>query len=121
MEDDRCKYCYDLERIFNHQWEPTYKLMKKKYFEGKLKLYMSDCSLVHFIEELQMEQHYTYYLYLECVKCHKIFELGICVRGSPLYKIYENERPSKEKFRFLCIRDNRNFFDGNNYSIGEPF
>ena len=120
--NEMCKNCYPLRKNFGKQsWKQTYELMKKMYYDKKLNLYMADCSLDHFLEEISSESHYTYNIYLECTNCGIVYHLGICIRSSsPLFKIYET-KPSKEKFRYICIRDNRNYFDSTNIKDSRSF
>lgn len=111
-----CKDCLKLKTAFdNAKYNPhealrdTYILMQELYNRKKLTLYMSDYSFENWDEEIRLEQHLTYNLYLKCRKCKKIYYLGVCVRGTPIYRILD-VKPSKMKFWYMCLRDNKKFY-----------
>lgn len=112
-----CKNCLKLKEFFDvakhnphGNLRSAYDLMRELYNQKKITLYMSDCSFENFLEEIHLEKHYTYHLYLKCTRCQKIFFLGVCIRGVPLYETLDRE-PDKEKFKYQCLRDNMIFYE----------
>ena len=112
-----CKNCLNLETAFlaarrdpHYSLHDTYNLMRELYEQKKLMLYMSDCSFEGFFSEIDLEKQFTYNVYLKCLKCKKIYRLGVCIRGVPLYEIL-NEAPNKNDFKRLCLRDNKIFYE----------
>ena len=67
--------------------KPTYQKLNDMYKNHKLNLVIADCSFENFMEEVFEEKHYTYQAYLQCPKCKLFFHLGVCVRGTPIYKV----------------------------------
>lgn len=113
-----CKVCLELKTAFyDAKCDPhknlhhTYDLMRKLYDQRKLALYMSDCSFENWYEELEMEIHYTYNVYLECRRCKRVYRLGVCIRGAPVYEVLD-KRPDKNEFWRRCLRDHKKFYDG---------
>lgn len=47
--------------------------------------------------------------YLQCPKCKMVFELGVCVRGTPVYKVL-NVQPEVDKLREVAFRDNKKVY-----------
>lgn len=43
-------------------------------------------------------------------ECKKVYRLGVCIRGTPLYEVL-NIEPDKEEFKRLCLRDNKIFYE----------
>ena len=90
---------------------PTYEKLKRMYENNKLKLVISDCSFEHFMQEVAEESHYTYQAYLQCPECGAFFQLGVCVRGTPLYKV-TNCPPDMEKFIDIAKQDRKVIYRG---------
>ncbi len=90
---------------------PTYEKLKRMYESNKLKLVISDCSFEHFMQEVAEERHYTYQAYLQCPECGAFFQLGVCVRGTPLYKV-TNCPPDMEKFIDIAKQDRKVIYRG---------
>ena len=113
-----CMNCQEMQNDMLHAMknphvmlEPTYQKLKSMYEAKKLELVISDCSFKHFMEEVEQERHYTYQAYLKCPECDTFFQLGVCVRGTPLYKI-ANTKPDIKKFEEIAKRDNKTIYRG---------
>lgn len=112
-----CKNCLKLKEAFDaarhnphYSLHDTYDLMRELYEQKKLMLYMSDCSFENLLSEIDMEQQFTYNVYLKCRKCRSVYRLGVCIRGVPLYEIISG-KPDKKEFKRLCLRDNKTFYE----------
>ena len=92
----------------HHRLHETYELLKKMHDEGELILIASDYPFDDFSKEISEEMHYTYSAYLKCPHCGKIYRLGVCVRGEPLYR--KVEEADVEKFHQICQRDKREVY-----------
>lgn len=113
-----CKECQKLKNAFidaksnpHGKLRQTYDIMRELYDHKKLILYMSDCSFKNWWAEISLEEQYTYNIYLRCRKCKKIYHFGVCIRGTPIYRIL-NEKPGKMKFKCMCLRDGKKFYNG---------
>lgn len=113
-----CACCSKLKKQFDiatkkphDELQRTYRLMRKLYDQQNLVLYMSDVPFESWEEEVRLEQHYTYYTYLKCRDCGKIYFLGVCIRGVPKYQVLEWE-PDQEEFICGCLRDKKEFYIG---------
>lgn len=94
--DNNCKncecLCYEMIAARKSEehwkaWEKPYQMMKAMHSENSIKLVKSNCSFENFIEEIGTETQYTYDITLQCSSCGRIFRIGICVRGTPVYEI----------------------------------
>ena len=63
----------------------------------------------HFFKELCEEKHYTYDIYMQCCECERIFELGVCIRGCPVYKVLD-EKPDINKLAGMARMDKKQCF-----------
>ncbi|MBD5552639.1 MAG: hypothetical protein HDQ96_15980 [Lachnospiraceae bacterium] len=110
-----CRNCLKLKEVFDSakrnphgSLDTAYLVMRELHEQKKLTLYMSDCSLENWNEEISMERHFTYNLYMKCRKCKKVYRLGVCIRGKPLYQVLLTE-PDKNELKRLCLRDGKIF------------
>ncbi|MBQ8728655.1 MAG: hypothetical protein IJY83_09260 [Oscillospiraceae bacterium] len=108
-----CEHCKKLKDIMEvaetkpHEYlRIVYDQMYEMYKNKNLKLYFSDCSFEHFFKELCEEKHYTYDIYMQCCECERIFELGVCIRGCPVYKVLD-EKPDINKLAGMARMDKK--------------
>ena len=94
--------------------KPTYQKLNDMYKNHKLNLVIADCSFENFMEEVFEEKYYTYQAYLQCPKCKLFFHLGVCVRGTPIYKV-SNCPPNITEFVEISKRDNKTIYRGKDF------
>ena len=71
----------------------VYELLRTMVESGRLILYAGDCPFEDLWSELDKEEHFTYYSYLQCSNqdCGEIYELAVCIRSSvPILKKVDN-------------------------------
>ncbi len=91
-----CTECCDVLKAFEeakkaplHSWRSVYGLLLERVCANKLEVYASDCDFDKALDEIAKEVHFAYYFYLRCHKCGEIYYMGICVRGTPVFKTSE--------------------------------
>ncbi|MDD4124714.1 MAG: hypothetical protein PHW77_03155 [Eubacteriales bacterium] len=116
MADGQCEKCRIIRDMFYRAdknpfklFNETYVFMKKMYIKGDLNLYVSDCSFENMMEEVSEELFYTYNAYLQCTDCARVFRLGICIRGIPLYEVLESP-PDINKIIQSAKRDGKELY-----------
>ena len=113
MEDNKCLTCNKLSKVFNTKdkeygivdlinkgWD-AYDVMKEMKEKDSLDFYMSDTPFEKWIEEIEEEKRYDYNIYMQCKECKRVYHLGICIRGTPRFEIFDNP-PDKEEFKEKC-------------------
>jgi len=92
-----CSNCYSLDQLFNankrnprNNLVPTFYFLNEMMKQGRLLHFAGDCEFYETLQLVSEEKHYTYRQYIECTDCHQIYYLGICIRGTPIYKKIEN-------------------------------
>lgn len=118
MIEEKCQNCTKLEELFEEANEVSYKhdyvriiydYLKRMYDERKIDVYMADYYFPNFYNELSRESQFTYKAYLQCVNCKKIFLLGVCIRGEPMFKVLNNQ-PDYEEFKQLTKKCKRTYY-----------
>ena len=88
------------DNINQHRnFTPTFFLLKHFEKWGDIELYAGDCTTKEFDETEDKETHYTWCFYFKCKTCGKYFFIGACIRGTPIYKIYD--KLTSEDLRIL--------------------
>ncbi len=121
MEENICTTCIELNKIYKEMENEedllkkiktgfrVYDLMEKMKEEGALTFYMSDTPFEKWREKIEEEMYYSYSLYMQCTNCKKVYELEICIRGTPRFKVH-NVPPDKEEFKEMCKRLKRAYY-----------
>lgn len=111
-----CDNCSDIQKkMLSAKLDPhkllstTYTLLKEEYSEGKIVLCISDNNFENLMDEVAEEKQYTYNTYLKCPKCNKYYYLGICIRGTPIYKIMDTP-PDEKEFVHMAMRDKKTIY-----------
>lgn len=62
-----------------------------RHFEryGRIELYAGDCTTKEFVEREDWEDHFTWCFYFRCKTCGKYFFIGMCIRGTPGFRIQD--------------------------------
>jgi len=88
-----CKKCSVISSLFDvagdnpHiNYMPTVMFLQGMEKNEVIELYAGDCLLRDTLNVLYEEKHYTVCHYLRCKECSKVFQLGACIRGTPIYK-----------------------------------
>jgi len=69
---------------------PVYSLLSVLVKRKQLEIYAGDCPFEDMMNVLNEEKHYTVCFYLKCSKCGRIYFLGTCIRGKPVYRAVDN-------------------------------
>ena len=113
MDLNKCDACFELNELFEisnkeenlssriRKSEEAYEIMKKLKENSVLDFYMSDTKFDKWKDEICEEKRSDYNLYMQCKKCKKVYRLGVCVRGRPLFKIFDTP-PDKQEFKERC-------------------
>ena len=88
-----CKKCSIINALFDAagdnphtNYKPTIMFLDGMEKNEVIELYAGDCQLSDTLSVLYEEKHYTVCHYLKCRECGKVFFIGACIRGTPIYK-----------------------------------
>jgi len=88
----------------------VYDFLFELYKEKRLTVYMSEFPFESFWDEIMKEVYFSYRAYLKCPQCNRVFYMGVCVRGTPVYDVLYT-MPDKAQFKSMCIRDGKRFYE----------
>ena len=93
---ESCSTCKKIKEISSKTILSLIPDLIQLYDEGYLALYAGSGYVDRIMEDIKSEKYFTYDYYFRCKECDEIYYLGICIRGTPIFR--KVKEPSEIKF-----------------------